>query len=206
MSAHSAAGAGAGAGPQDAIEVGSLESSQHNANQPPAEGAGSLIAELLAASDLNARQRQVLFDLGVSWEAIRRAGLGVTRIQTAGRTYLPSADGHRHIVQPVWAGSGPSISAGDEQPQLLDLLAWHPDAPDLWLYRVGRPGMVLGEDAYLEAVTAHRPINLHCCPLDWLAGNCHGAVFLDDAESRWDAEREAERLDALEAWRQRFAQ
>ncbi len=200
-------GAGEGTRPQDVLEVGSLENGQHKQKKAPAEGPASLVAEWLATRDLNARQRRRLADLGVSQEAMRRAGgLGVTRIQTTGRTYLPSDDGRRHIVQPVWAGTAPSISAGvEEAPRLFDLLAWHPDAPDLWHYRVGRPGMVLGEDAYLEAVSAHRPINLHRSPLDWLAANCRGAVFLDDAACRWDADREAERLDGLAAWGRGFA-
>ncbi len=142
MTAQSAAGAGAGTEPQEVLEVGSLENGQHKAKQPPAEGATSLIAEWLALPELSANLARRLAGLGVGRDAIRRAGgLGVSRIHPIGRTFTPAGYGRLHLVLPVWAGPAPNIFEAVERPVLLDLLAWHPDNPELWLYRVGAAGL-----------------------------------------------------------------
>ena len=173
--------------------------------QPPAEGATSLIAEVLALPDLSANLIRRLADLGVGREAIRRAGLGASRIHAIGRTFTPAGYGRLHLVLPVWAGPAPNIFEAVERPVLLDLLAWHPDNPELWLYRVGAAGLVLGEDRYLEALRSCQPFRAFATPLEWLQADCHGAVFLDDAERRWRGEAEEDHVDAIEAWAQRIA-
>ena len=199
-------GAGEGARPQDVLEVGSLENGQDNTKQPPAEGPASLIAEWLALPELSANLARRLADLGVGRDAIRRAGgLSASRIHQIGRTFTPAGYGRLHLVLPVWAGPAPNIFEAVERPVLLDLLAWHPDNAELWLYRIGAAGLILGEDRYLEALRSCQPFRAFATPLEWLQADCHGAVFLDDAERRWRGEAEEDHVDAIEAWAQRIA-
>ena len=106
-----------------------------------------LMAEWLVTPSLNSRQRREIEALGVTREAEHRAGgLGWARVATIGRCYTPSHAGDIAIIQPVWAGPAPSIFQAVENPQLADLIAWHPDTPLLWHYRLGDPGSVLGSD------------------------------------------------------------
>ncbi len=172
--------------------------------RPPEEGAASLIAEYLALPELSANLTRRLADLGVGRDAIRRAGLGASRIHQVGRTFAPAGYGRWHLVLPVWEGPAPDIFEPVERPVLLDLLAWHPDNPELWLYRIGAAGLILGEHRYLEALRAGQPFRAFATPLEWLQADCHGTVFLDDAERRWRGEAEEDHVDAIEAWTQRI--
>ncbi len=87
-----------------------------------------------------------------------------------------------------------------EDPELVDLIAFRTDDPGCWWYRNGELGLVLGEDRYLAAIEAGASLRLFDSPLAWLRGGCAGAVFLDDVEARWSAERCAEDAVALTDW------
>ena len=106
-----------------------------------------LMAEWLGTSSLNSRQRRQLEGMGVLREAMHRAGgLSGARVSTTGRLYMPSGVGDVMIIQPVWAGPAPSIYQVVGHPLLADLIAWHPEEPTRWHYRLGAPGAVLGAD------------------------------------------------------------
>ena len=143
-----------------------------------------IMAEWLATPSLNSRQRQQLDDLGVTREAIQRAGdLGYARITNiGGRCYTPSDAGDVMIIMPVWAGPAPSIYQAVEHPVIFDLIAWRADRPTRWFYRIGDPGGVLGAENLDVAHAEGLPISFATSPLDWLSGGCRGAVLLDHAE------------------------
>ena len=158
----------------------------------------NLSAEWLGTSSLNSRQRQQLEEQGVAREATHRCGgLGWTRISTiGGRCYTPSPAGDVMLIQPVWAGPAPSIYQAVEHPVIFDLIAWHPDNPTLWHYRIGDPGGVLGADLLDLAHAEDLPISFATTPLIWLQGNCRGAVLLDVCEAHWSGLRLDERSAA----------
>ncbi len=106
---------------------------------------------------------------------------------------------------PVWSGAAPGLFSDVEDPLLLDLLAFHPSQPEFWLYRIGAPGLILGEDIYCDALRSGAPFRAFTTPVDFLVNNCRGAVWLDDAERHWQGEREREEIDTLTAWARRFA-
>lgn len=145
-----------------------------------------LTPEWLATPGLNSRQRGQIEALGVSREAVHRAGgLGWSRVSTTGRLYLPSNAGDVMLIQPVWAGPAPSIYQAVENPQLADLIAWHPEEPTRWHYRLGAPGAVLGADNLALAHGEGWPITFELTPLAWLLGNCRGGVLLETCEAHW---------------------
>ncbi len=160
-----------------------------------------LMAEWVGTSSLNSRQRQQLEDLGVTREAIRRAGdLAWARVSTVGGGYTPTDAGDVKVIMPVWAGPAPSIHQAVEHPVLADLIAWHPERPTRWHYRIGNPGAVLGADN-LDLVHAEGlPISFALTPLDWLRGDCRGAVLLDLCWSHWQSEDEADAAAATTEW------
>lgn len=162
----------------------------------------NLMAEWLGTPGLNSRQRQQLSDLGVSREAAQRAGdLGWARVSTiGGRCYTPSDAGEVRVIQPVWTGPAPSIYQPVETPMLADLIAWHPERPTRWWYRFGDLGAVLGADNLDLAHVKELPISFAMTPLDWLRGDCRGAVLLDFCESHWRAEDEVEKAEATVKW------
>ena len=157
-----------------------------------------LMAEWTATSSLNSRQRHQLENLGVTREPIQRAGdLGWARVtDVGGRCYSPSDAGDVMLIQPVWAGPAPSIYQAVEHPVIFDLIAWHPDNPTLWHYRIGDPGGVLGADLLDLAHAEDLPISFATTPLIWLQGNCRGAVLLDVCEAHWSGLRLDERSAA----------
>ncbi len=161
----------------------------------------NLMPEWLGTPDLNSRQRRQLEDLGVTRKATLRAGhLGWARVSTTGRLFTPTDVGDVMIVQPVWAGPAPSIYQAVEHPLLDDLLAWHPEEPIRWHYRLGTPGAVLGSDHLALAHEQGWPICFATTPLDWLRGDCRGAVLLEVCEAHWRAGDEAEEGARAAAW------
>ena len=161
-----------------------------------------LTAEWLATSSLNSRQRRELEDLGVAPGAIHRAGgLGWARVSDiGGRCYAPSDAGDVMVIMPAWAGPAPSIFQAVERPTLFDLIAFRPEEPTLWYYRIGDPGAVLGADNLDLAHAEELPISFATTPLDWLRGDCRGAVLLDLCSEHWRAAHDAERDAATAAW------
>ena len=160
-----------------------------------------LMAEWLGTSSLNSRQRTQLEELGITREAVHLgAGLGWMRVSTTGRLYMPSDAGDVAIIQPVWVGPAPSIYQAVEHPRLADLLAWHPEEPTRWWYRLGTPGIALGADNLGLAHSEGWPISFATTPLAWLLGNCRGAVLLEVCEAHWRDLDEAVAGAAAAAW------
>ncbi len=161
-----------------------------------------LMAEWLATPSLNSKQRRQIINLGVTREAIHRAGgLGWARVSTiGGRCYDPRDSGDVKVIMPVWAGPTPSIYQGVEHPVLADLIAFHPETPTLWWYRLGDPGAVLGADNLELAHAEGLPISFALTPLDWLRGDCRGAVLLDICDAHWRAIVAAENDAATAVW------
>ncbi len=119
-------------------------------------------------------------------------GLGVERIGTVGRLFEPSSRGFPAIILAIYdIGLAPDI---------LDLLAVRVDTPDRWWSRFGEPGLILGEDHYLAAVSEGEAVRIFDSPVAWLQGGCNGCIFLDDVEARWEMERQGEDDAALRQW------
>ena len=146
----------------------------------------NLIPEWLALPSPGTGDLRLLESLGVGREAIHRAGgFAVTRISTGGRLWAPEMTGTPAFILPVWNGPAPSIYCGVESPMLIDMIAWRPDDPTHWWFRLDGIDMVLGADNLDLAHTAGRPISLHQTPLDWLRAECRGACLLDYCEAAW---------------------
>ena len=142
-----------------------------------------------------------LADAGITFQAMLSAGdLGVERIATTGRLYVPSPDGFVVVVMAAWSPAAPSIYCAVENPVILDLLALRLDQPETWWRRVGEPGLVLGSDNLDAAHTEGWPISLHRTPLDWLRAGCRGACLLDHCEAQWTVERFGDDEAALREW------
>ncbi len=161
-----------------------------------------LIAEFdLAYRNRSQEHRQHLADAGITFQAMLRAGdLGVERIDASGRLYMPSPTGFPAVILAIWSPAAPSIYCAVEDLEIVDLIAFRTDDPGRWWYRMGEPGLILGEDHYLAAVTQEVRLKVFNGPFAWLQGNCEGACILDDAEARWTDERLAEDEVALRAW------
>ena len=160
-----------------------------------------LTAEWLGTSSLNSRQRKQLEDLGVTREAVQRGGgLGWERVSTVGRGYVQNPAGDVRVIQPVWAGPAPSIYQAVEHPVLADLIAWHLERPTRWWYRIADPGAVLGADNLELAHVEELPISFATTPLNWLRGDCRGAVLLELCEAHWRAVHEVEKDAATADW------
>ena len=160
-----------------------------------------LSQEWLAAPDLNSLQHKELAGLGVTQEAMHRCGgLAWARVSTTGRLYTPSDAGNVSLIQPVWAGPAPSIHQDVERPELSDLIAWQPEEPTSWYYRLGTPGAALGADNLDLAHFEGWPICFALTPLGWLRGECRGAVLLEVCEAHWRTEDEAEKTNAATEW------
>ncbi len=160
-----------------------------------------LMAEWMGAPDLLTRQRRELVEMGITREAVHRGGdLSWMRVSTTGRLYVPSNSGDVMLIQPVWDGPAPSIYQAVENPQLADLIAWQPKEPTRWWCRLGTPRAVLGTHNLDLAHSEGWPICFATTPLDWLRGDCRGAVLLELCEAHWRAEDEAEQDAHSAAW------
>ena len=145
----------------------------------------NLAAEFdMAWRNRSQEHRQHLADAGITFQAMLRTGdLGVERINSSGRLYMPSADGFPAIILAIWSPAPPSIYCAVENPKILDLLALRLDQPETWWRRVAEPGLVLGEDQYLDSIETGAPLKVFDSPLAWLRSGCQGSVFLDDADN-----------------------
>jgi len=147
------------------------------------------------------KHRAHLAEAGITFEAMLRAGdLGVERITNSGRLYMPSPEGFPAAILAIWSPAAPSIYRAVEDPEIIDLIAIRVDDPGRWWYRIGDPGLILGEDRYLAAVDRYMPVKVFDSPLAWLRGNCEGTCFLDDVEARWANDRLTEDDAALRDW------
>lgn len=154
-----------------------------------------LVAELdQARRQLNRIGRERLQQIGVTLEAeLRVGGLGVERIQTAGRTYLPDPLGFSALIVPAWRGLPPNIYDGHTNAPLVDLIAFRTDAPWRWWYRVAAPFVCLG-DQHLQLGHWHRAsVTLHPDPLSFLQAEGRGAFLAE-----WCEHCLAEPVDGME--------
>ena len=156
----------------------------------------------LAWRNRSQEHRQHLADAGINPQTMRRAGdLGVERINASGRLYMPSPTGFPAIILAIWSPAPPSIYCAVDDPEIIDLIALRTDDPSRWWYRIGGPGLILGENHYLDAIGTGAQLKVFESPLAWLHDGCDGCVFLDDAEARWTNERLAEDDEAaLREW------
>ncbi len=155
----------------------------------------------LAWRNRTQEHREHLAAAGVTFESMLRAGdLGVARIATTGRLYMPAPNGFPVLIMAAWSPAPPSIYTAVENPVIMDLLALRLDQPETWWWRIGESGLVLGSDNLDLAHVEGRPISLHRTPLDWLRAGCRGACLLDHCEAQWAAERFAEDEATLRAW------
>ena len=167
---------------------------------------GDFVNRLAAEFDIAYRNRtqehrQYLVETGITFEAMLRAGdLGVDRINADGRLYMPSPTGFPAVILAIWSPAPPSICCAVEDTKILDLIALRTDDPSRWWYRLGEPGLMLGEGHYLAAVTEEVPLKVFDSPLAWLQGSCEGACMLDDTEARWANERLAKDDEVLRDW------
>ncbi len=160
-----------------------------------------LSREWLALPDVGRGDRRLLEQHGVTREAIHRVGgLAVARIGTTGRLWAPEPTGTPAFILPVWTGPAPSIYQAVEHPLLIDMLAWRPDSPTRWHYRLGTPGAVLGADNLGLAHGEGWPITFELSPLAWLRADCRGAVLPGYCEAQWADGRHREDDAALRAW------
>ena len=155
----------------------------------------------LAYRNRSQGHRQHLADAGITFQTMLRAGdLGVERINASGRLYMPSPTGFPALILAIWSPAPPSIYCAVEDPKIVDLIALRTDDPGHWWYRLGEPGLILGEDRYLDAIERDMPLKVFESPVAWLRGDCNGSVILDDVEARWTNERLAEDQVALQDW------
>ncbi len=160
-----------------------------------------LSKDWLALPDIGCGDRRLLEQHGVTREAVHRAGgLAVARIGTTRRLWMPEPTGTPAFVLPVWTGPAPSIYQAVEHPLLIDMIAWRPDSPTRWHYRLGTPGAVLGADNLGLAHGEGWPITFELTPLAWLLANCRGAVLLDLVEAHWRTEDETAEGARAAAW------
>ena len=154
----------------------------------------NLHAEFVLACRSRTRQHdEHLARAGISTMAAFSAGeLGVQRISTTGRLFEPSPRGFPAVII--------AIREIGLAPDILDILAVRVDTPGCWWSRFGEPGLILGEDRYLAAVSEGEAVRVFDNPVAWLQGGCGGCVFLDDVQARWEMERQGENDAALRQW------
>jgi hypothetical protein len=137
----------------------------------------------LEAAQARAREAMDLLEAaGVSVTAFMTSGWpGIERVATVGRLWHPHPSGTNMVVLPAWLGPGPLYH---DDPLLVDLIAFTVDLPEVWLYRDGKPGLVLGDDHLEQAIQGAAPIRLFDSPLAWLRAGSAGSVVLDHTELR----------------------
>ena len=133
-----------------------------------------LVLEFSSAMDgLDDRARAWLPRQGVPIAAIDAwpGPIGVAPIETHQIGIFDFAEhGRRALIMPVL--SGPQYT------DLVDLIAWFPDAPDQWWSR-RYFSIPLGADQLDIAVMGGNPVVLQPTPLDWLRSNGDGVVIND---------------------------
>lgn len=109
---------------------------------------------------------------GISPEAIAQLGtyapIGVGPINPLpGHLFEPSDDGAVHVILPVWEGHG-----------IVDLIAFNPQRPGRWFWRIGQ-GWCLSPEQIGRPTFDMAPLQVWDTPLSWLQNNCQGVCVLD---------------------------
>ena len=83
--------------------------------------------------------------------------------------YITRADG-TFAPDPTGQGGQPMVILGvkDRYGELVDLVAWHPDAPERWYFRIGDETPILGAHALALAAYYRRSITVYPSPEKWL--------------------------------------
>jgi len=81
--------------------------------------------------------------------------------------FEPSDEGTVHVILPVWEGHG-----------IIDLIAFNPQRPGRWLWRIGQ-GWCLSPEQICRPTFDMAPLQVWDTPLSWLRNNCQGICVLD---------------------------
>ncbi len=159
-----------------------------------------LLAEWLAMPGLTSQHIRRLAAAGVpaaSW--ITAGHIATPRISTTGRLFVPDPLGHPALVLPVY--DGPPVGPDNPDPSvpLLDLLAFRLEEPERWSLRIGRQGLVLGKQIFIDSMVTGSNARVCATPLAWLQGGCEGICLLDLASDFHEMERLRAHLADLEA-------
>jgi hypothetical protein len=142
--------------------------------------AADLGAEMLAAyRAVGERERNHLAALGIDPEDIEML-IGVANVRIEGALFSPELDGRPAFVTPVRVQfpETPESTEPDSAVHLgdiVDLVAWHPAAPDRWALRAGA-GEWLG--ACLPQYVEPRPVPIRRSIALWFRAGCTGLVPL----------------------------
>ena len=148
--------------------------------------------EFEAAQGRGRKAMDHLVAAGVSVSSFMTSGWpGCDHVATVGRLWHPHPDGRAMIILPVWREPGPLYN---DDPRLIDLLAFTVEQPTLWFYRDGVAGLILGDGHLAHSIGSMVPVSLFNTPIAWLRAGCQGAVILEDAERRHSWARTAEQL------------
>lgn len=138
----------------------------------------------LACAALTFAQAQDLIGRGIAVRTL----LGRVRtatIRVVGELFEFDEQGVEAYITPVRGDPAgefelPEAEAVLDHLPLLDLVAWHPDAPGHWaLWRGSVAVLGLIEPQYLEPF----PVTVHRDVLGWLRASCKGLVLLTRGES-----------------------
>jgi len=154
------------------------------------------------------RHRQMLQRLGVPDDImLHLSGIGVSATETNGEFWQPAESGPLAMVIPAFHGIPPSFvnATEDESEQPHDLIAFDPDRPGRWWWRVGTAD-TLGCHLISSAHTWGTPVHVVTDPLAWLQHRGQ-VVCLLKPEAAWkligvvkviaDTLETAERIDCL---------
>ncbi len=104
---------------------------------------------------------------------------------TSALRYVTRADG-TFAPDPKDQAGQPVVVLGvkDQDGELVDIVAWHPDAPERWFLRLGDETPILGAHALAVAAYYRRSVTLYPSPEKWLFARVrdrdHAAVCVLD--------------------------
>jgi hypothetical protein len=158
-----------------ALDTSTSPNSGENIRRPRPEQAPAdeLLNEFTAATAAAEREDfDYLITEGVprNWLWCGPMRFGIAPITTSGATYEPIVAGKRAFLLPA--------APLDDDEDIVDLVAWHPDEPCQWWSRLG-VAPILNPAAIDRAEIFREPLSLHSSPMAWLQAGGEGAVVLD---------------------------
>lgn len=149
--------------------------------------------ELWAAlGNLTDLERRILKHLKIPEKALHLGLVGAAHINLCEGGFYEPGDTSRAFITPVRVDDPFTPEFVDIDPalwgSLTDLIAWHPDAPEMYAVRVG----------FADWVGSTAPGHWHVRPsvLSWLQHQCVGVVALGEWPERQKLLRRAERVFA----------